>query len=317
MVEPHAVSCAPYGEIALGQACRILGLGNRDPQSPTYGCFDRYYWHYRQVDFVNARFQEAGHFLALLYVYPGADNRFYRAPRIREWAMAAVRFWARIQRGDGSFDEYWPYERSFCVTAFTLYAAAETCRLLSENPPDDAVMRAARWVMTHENPRVMNQMAASATALRLAGEVLEDEGLLRAAAQRMERLLEGQKPAGYFEEYGGYDIGYQTITLSCLAKYYQHTRDMAVREAARAGFRFLDDKIRKDGTYDYRTTSRKTQYFYPFGFRVMEEWDLLSRHRAGLTQNVVLNPAWLDDRYCLPLAIDYLHTAVYDAAPAA
>ena len=28
------ISCALYGEAALGQAYRILGLGNRDPQSP-------------------------------------------------------------------------------------------------------------------------------------------------------------------------------------------------------------------------------------------------------------------------------------------
>lgn len=312
-MEDSKISCALYGEAALGQAYRILGLGNRDPQSPAYGCFDRYYWHYRQVDFVNARFQEAGQFLALLYRYPHAQNRFYQAARVREWAMAAVHYWTRIQRGDGSFDEYWPYERSFCVTSFTLYAAAETCRLLSAPPPSDALIRAARWVMRHENPRVMNQMAASATALRLAGEILEDDGLLQAARRRIARLLEGQHPQGYFVEYGGYDIGYQTITLSCLAKYYWHTRDTAVSAAARAGFRFLDGLIRENGTYDYQATSRKTQYFYPFGFRVMEEWELLNRHRTGLRKNEVVTPAWLDDRYCLPLAIDYLHTAVHDA----
>jgi len=311
MTNPNELSDA-YGLIGLSQAYRILGLGDRDPHSPTYGCFDRYYWHYRQVDFVNARFQEASHYLALLYHYPHPQNRFHHQSQIAEWANAAVRFWARIQRGDGSFDEYWPFERSFCVTSFTLYAATETCRLLSLSPPETAVRKAAIWLANHENPLVLNQMAASAVALYLSGELLRDDSILAAARKRIDRVLSLQNPAGYFEEYGGYDIGYLSITLSCLAKYYERSGDERLVAAMQRGFRFLDDKIAQNGTFDYQSTSRKTQYLYPFGFRFMQEWQLLSRHAVGLKNNDVLTPAWCDDRYCLPLAIDYLQTALWD-----
>ena len=307
------VSCTLYGDIALSQSYRILGLGDRNEMSRSFGCYDRYFWHYRQVDFVNARFQEAGHFLALLYLYQHPENRFFHQHSIYEWAASAVRFWTQIQRNDGSFDEYWPYERSFCVTSFTLYAASETCRLLQFPFPKEALSKAAHWLMVRDNPLVMNQMAASAVALHISGELLEDEAILRAAQNRIESVIQNQHPSGYFTEYGGYDIGYQTITLSCLGQYYLHTREHDILEAARRGFRFLDDKIQETGTYDYLNTSRKTQYFYPFGFRVFEEWDLLSRHLNGLKKNEVINPGWFDDRYCLPLAIDYLQTGVLDS----
>lgn len=313
MNSPSSISCQPYGDAALSQACRILGLGDRNELSKTYGCFDRYFWHYRQTDFVNARFQEAGHFLALLYLFNHPQNRFYHQHAIYEWAAAAVRFWTIIQRPDGSFDEYWPYERSFCVTSFTLYAAAETCRLLQCPVPENALRKAARWLIARNNPLVMNQMAASAVALQIAGELLEDPSIQKAAEERIGFIVAQQHPSGYFTEYGGYDIGYQTISLSCLGQYYLHTHNEAVREAVRRGFRFLDDKIESNGTYDYQNTSRKTQYFYPFGFRVFEEWDLLARHFNGLIRNEAIQPGWFDDRYCLPLAIDYLQTAVYDA----
>ncbi|MGC9328099.1 MAG: hypothetical protein ACP5I1_10735 [Candidatus Hinthialibacter sp.] len=305
--------CLIYGDIALSQSYRILGLGDRERQSLSYGCFDRYYWHYRQTNFVNARFQEASQFLALLYNYPHPQNRFYQQPKIYEWAEQAVQFWTQIQRRDGSFDEYWPFERSFCVTSFTLYAAAETCRLLQCPAPKDSLRKAARWLLKRANPIVMNQMAASAVALRIAGELLEDETILQGAEQRVHFVLTHQHPSGYYEEYGGADIGYQTISLSCLAQYFLHTRDKDVLESAQRGFRFLDDKIDANGGFDYQNTSRHTQYFYPFGFRVFEEWDLLGRHKYGLQKNEAINPSWFDDRYCLPLAIDYLQTAVYDA----
>ncbi len=313
MPDFQSLSCGVYGAIALGQAYRFLGLGDRDPSSPAYGCFDRYYWHYKQTDFTNARFQEASHFLALLYHYDHPDNRFFQQSKIAGWAEAAVNYWTKIQRGDGSFDEYWPYERSFCVTSFTLYAASETCRLLSCKPPKDAIHKAASWLIKRENLLVTNQMAASAVALQIGGEVVEDDEILAAAAQRISTVLSQQTEEGYFPEYGGYDIGYQTITLSCLTQFYLHTEDPRIQEAIERGLKFLDDKITENGSYDITKTSRKTQYFYPYGFRVMSHWNILQRHIDGLRRNEVVNPSWCDDRYSLPLAIDYLQTALYDA----
>jgi hypothetical protein len=313
MSDSSTLSCKKYGEIALSQANRILGLGDRDEFSESYGCYDRYYWHYRQVDFVNARFQEASQFLALLYLYNHPQNRFFHKQRIYEWAASAVKFWTRIQRSDGSFDEYWPFERSFCVTSFTLYATAETCRLIECPTPKDSLYKAAKWLLVRDNPIVMNQMAASAVALRITGELLEDDEIIDASAKRINYVIENQNSQGFFEEYGGYDIGYQTITLSCLGQYILHTKDEEAKKAALKGFRFLDDKISENGAYDYKNTSRKTQYFYPFGFLVLKENDLLQRHLNGLENNDVINPSWFDDRYCLPLAIDYLQTAVYDS----
>ncbi len=302
----------PYGELALSQAYRILGLGDRYDESPTKGCFDRYYWHYRQIDFVNARFQEACHFLALLYVYDHPTNRFYQKERIREWAMAAVSVWESIQRSDGSFEEYWPFERSFCATSFTTYAACEACLRLECAPPEWAIRKACAWLAKRENSIVVNQMAASAVALKLASILLNDDAIRLESEKRMETVLSLQDEAGYFPEYGGYDIGYLTITLSCLAQYYNHTKEKQVQDAMNQGVRFLEDKIYDNGSYDYKNTSRQSQYFYPFGFRVMEEWDLLAKHQRGLEREEVIHPGWCDDRYCLPLAIDYLQTAVYD-----
>ncbi len=33
---------------------RLLGAMDRDPDSPTYGCFDRGFWHYKAQDWSSA-----------------------------------------------------------------------------------------------------------------------------------------------------------------------------------------------------------------------------------------------------------------------
>lgn len=303
-----------YGDVALSQSYRIMSLGDREPGSSTYGCFDRNYWHYRLIDFPNARAQEAVLYLALLYGYNHPDNRFYKQDIVLNWSKAAMVFWGDHLNPDGSTNEWWPLERSFCATTFSTFAMAETCHLLDWTPPGDGLARAARWLDAHENRKVLNQLAGSTCALLLSSIALNDDSLRNAASKKMDILLEMQDAEGYFTEYGGWDVGYLTITLSCLAKYYQLTQEDRVLDAANRAFRFLDDKIEANGTFDYTIGSRNTQYFYPYAFFALQEHELLERHLNGLRKNEVINPAWHDDRYCLPLAIDYLQTAMLQAS---
>ncbi|HRQ74037.1 MAG TPA: hypothetical protein PLU35_13505, partial [Phycisphaerales bacterium] len=80
-----------YVELALPYIPRLLQLIDRNPYSPTYGSFDRAFWHYRTMDFPCGMAQEMALPLALVYArrYPG--NRFFGEERVRELAESAVR----------------------------------------------------------------------------------------------------------------------------------------------------------------------------------------------------------------------------------
>ena len=78
--------------------------------------------------------------LALLYAMPLAGSCYRGNANIRAWAQAGLRFWARRQHRDGSFDEYYPSEHGYIPTSFSRYAAAEACRVLEWT--DDAVVAA-------------------------------------------------------------------------------------------------------------------------------------------------------------------------------
>ena len=47
-----------YAFEAMRSLPHLLTLVDRNPLSPTFGCFDREYWHYRTVDFPCGMSQE-------------------------------------------------------------------------------------------------------------------------------------------------------------------------------------------------------------------------------------------------------------------
>ena len=56
--------------------------------------------------------------------------------------------------------------------------------------------------------------------------------------------------------------------------------------------------------------SRKTQFIYPYGFAVFEKFSVLQKLENGLERNLILNPTWMDDRYCIAFTLDYLKTVL-------
>jgi len=297
-----------YKEIVLFQTPRILGLGDRNESSKTFGCFDRYYWHYKLLDISNARFQESSFLLALLYCNNFDSNIFYKNQSLFKWAEGGIKYWAEIQRKNGSFDEVYPFENSFVATAFSTCAITESMLAMNTECCLENVVKAGKWLSRNDNFIVANQMAGALLALYNIFLLTEDERFLMAANDKLKNLLALQTIEGFFPEYGGYDIGYLSITISYMAAYYKKTQKQNIYDSIIRAIDFIEGKIQDDGSHDYTQTSRGTQYLYPYGFTVMNRINVLEKQLNGLEKNSIINPSWMDDRFCIPLTIDYLQT---------
>ena len=127
-----------YARKAISQIPRMLGNLDRNPYSPTYGCFHRDYWLDKTSDFPDAVRQFSVQTLALVYKHDFPGNIYKGQKDILEWATAGLDFWARIQHNDGSFDEFYPNERGWIgPTGFTTYTSAEAYILLQDELPQD------------------------------------------------------------------------------------------------------------------------------------------------------------------------------------
>lgn len=295
-----------YKEKALLQVPRILGFIDRNESSNTYGCSDRYYWHYKLSDISNARFQEVAILLAVLYKYDIDSKSFFKNEKAYQWAKAVVKFWAKIRNKDGSVNEVYPYERSFCATALSAYAITESMLILGINEPL-GLEKTGLWLSKNNNPQVSNQMAGAVVSLYNIYLLTRNSVFKQSCEEKLKQLIKNQDENGYFPEYGGADIGYQSLTLSLLARYYKKSKSDFILPFLKKGIEAVEARVLEDGGFDYSDTSRKTQFLYPYSFAMFKS-RVVQKHLKGLSENRVLEPSWLDDRYVIPLTSEYLQT---------
>jgi hypothetical protein len=119
-----------FAHEALALIPKILTLQDRNAHSPTYGCFDRNFWHYKIIDFPSGMAAEFVWPLALAHSLPISDNPYYQQPAIKEWVIAGIRYAARSAHPDGSCDDYFPFEKAAGAAAFSLLAGLESYNLL-------------------------------------------------------------------------------------------------------------------------------------------------------------------------------------------
>lgn len=306
-VDPDRGSASPYGKLVRGCLPRLLSMVDRNPCSPTYGCFDRGYWHYRTLTDFAAPLHQEDALTLVISAQQAPEER--GAAELVELARAALAFWCTLQRRDGSFDEFYPYERSFVATAFTAYAISETLLKLGPEAGTElwsrvgkALERAGHWLGRHQDVVVVNHTAGAIAALQNIHRLSGDPCFARYRAAKVEELLAHQHPEGWFYEYGGADPAYLSLAVDYLAKDYRHSGDERVGAALCRALDFMVWFLHPDGSYGGEYGSRNAKYLMPHGLELMAGQSAAARYLLrglyrALQQGKVVSPALMDDRY--------------------
>jgi hypothetical protein len=311
-----------FAQAALALIPKILTLQDRNTHSPTYGCFDRNFWHYKIIDFPSGMAAEFVWPLALAYALPIEGNPYYQQASIREWAIAGMRYAARSAHPDGSCDDYFPFEKAAGAAAFALLAGLESYTLLGLGTDgalpskDDAEIRAffekrADWLADHhESGRLTNHQALIVLCLDKAGRMFRTDRWEALKNKRLERVLEWQNEEGWFQEYEGADPGYHTLTCGLLAQYLAiHPEHAQLRAALEKAIQFATHFVHPDGSFGGEYTSRNTYNYFPHGFEIAGQWfpeapGLNDRFAVGLESG--LAPCYADDHILGHHAWSYL-----------
>ena len=314
-----------YLETVLDNAPRLLGLLNRNISSSSYGCFDREYWHYNTVDFACARKQEALLTLSLLYSIKHEKNRYYRSSEILNYIRAAMRFWTKIQNKNGSFNEWYLNEHSFVSTSFSAYAVSESLLLLQEDIPENekktvvkALESSGDWLGRRNEIRVMNQQTGAAIALLNISLLTNDNKYLKSSKEKISLLNQGQSGEGWFLEYGGPDIGYLSLAIDYLSKYYKKTKDAQVKKIVERSLNFIKYFVQPNLIAGGEYTSRNTEYLIPHGFELLSRTNEDAFFAASIVRKSLLSvgsfSSLFDDRYLTYVGYTWLQ-AFQDANP--
>jgi hypothetical protein len=248
---------------------RFLTQFSRDPDSPTFGSFDRDFWHYKIRDFSSMVRHQGVVVLDVLYHLDYPDNPLYKHPYVEKWIDGGLEFWASQQLAKGSFNEYYPYEQGIPPTAFSLYAVGLVLKKRGfPHPPDrihKAIQKACDWLLKNPETEASNQEMGELAALALAGKVpgiRVDENIFQ---KRLERFFASQSREGWFPEYGGPDTGYLSVTIDLLWDYFEMTGDDRAIQALEGGVDFLSKMVAVSHEIPVMTNVRNTDYILPYG----------------------------------------------------
>lgn len=269
---------------------RLLTQVDRDDTSPTFGCFDRNYWHYKIRDFSSMVLHQNVYALALLHENYFEGNYLHQQKEIKKLILGALSFWKKNMHRNGSFDEYWPNEQGYPPLVFSTYAVLKTIQLLKLDKLSyqPALQKAVARILKYQEKQALNQEAAGLAVLNLYADLFTDQSVKTAYQSRLSDFLSHQSFEGWFPEYGGADIGYSSVNLHFLSDLSEVSP--AVKSKLLS---FLVNFVHLDGSTGGEYGSRNTEYFL-LGGLVKNIDDLNS-------QRILFNLDWslknFDDRY--------------------
>lgn len=256
---------------------RVLSLFDADRTSASFGAGDRYYWAWGLIDFSNGTFQGACHGLARLYVaglWPSQFSKEVLFDRIDSMFEATL----QVIRPDGSLEEAFPNEGSYCVTALVAFDLLCTVDLLADEVSEETRDRWLKIVKplvgfvvksTETHAFISNHLATAAAALFRWHALTNDKNIEAEARSVLDSILSNQSSEGWFKEYEGADPGYQTLCTYYLADIHQLRPDLNLGESLRRSIQFLWYFAHPDGSFGGLYGSRCTRFYFPAGISAL------------------------------------------------
>ena len=274
---------------------RILSQVDHDPHSPTYGACDRAFWMYRLHDFNSGIIQQPSLYFALLTLNhnePSEKKLFWA-----NLAKAINTYSVGIANTNGSFDEYYPGEHSYVATAFTSYAILKSAIILNQdeivNHPKLA--RSFEKFLTYSPSPAANQDISFCAFAALYSQTLNMKA--KETKFKIQEFLKRKMFNGEFSEYGGFDLGYASVTLNYLS-YMDQDGFVDVKEHIKKLSASCADFVSRSGFYGGEYASRSTAYCLPYGFYYASTlFPELASHFCRLDLEAIFER--IDDRYLI------------------
>ena len=250
----------------------LFTLVDRSPSSKTYGCFDRSYWQYKIKDFASGMSQEAVYPLSLALESNIFENISTKSKEnLKDIIFNGIEYSLENQHENGSVDDYYPFEQASGATAFTTYAilcCIEIDQISLSAKQLLKLRKRINWLYRKkESGRLSNHEALICLVLAKASQILDDMNLYTQSVERTFSLLNWRDDEGWFEEYNGLDIGYETLTFSCLLQLQEilDNVDINLYQVINKQAEFIINSIEPDGCFGGELYSRGTWNCFAHG----------------------------------------------------
>ena len=254
---------------------RNLTWLDRDPDSPTYGSFDRNFWHYKTSDFNSDILQQGIYTLIALYKKEIPNN--YNKNKLKNLIFSSVKFIILSFKENKKFNEYYPNEDGYPPHAFLSNVLGDIFFYFPEflKLPDfeNTYIKINQSLSKRYETKASNQYATALAGLYKFVKNFPQHRDMINIEKHKKILLSLQDKEGWFVEYNGFDLGYLSITLEALTEIYKISLDEDFLNSINSIIDFYYNIVDKDGNFPFTLNSRNTEYVLPFGFLNLEKKD--------------------------------------------
>jgi len=287
---------------------------NHNNLSKNYGSFDRNYWNYKTIDFPAGMSQTNFYALALAYKINFKNNLCFKNPIIKDWCLAGIQNTIKITNSNGSINDYFPHEQAIGATCFVYISFIKTILLLNFEKADykKYLRNTAKYIAeSNESGILSNHKAAEILALCYYRKLYKDDSYLKYEKNKVNELIKNYNTEGWFEEYGGCDLGYHTVTLSRLIDVYNLTKSQKILLYCKKMVEFSLNFINPDLTYGGHYSARGTSICFLDGYAKMIGFNkkaIIFIKCSNLQIKNNLTPLYVDDKTSIHHLISYLET---------
>ena len=303
-----------YLEILTANKAKLVNLFNRDEMSVTKGYGDRLHWGWKVSDFSNGTMQGGVHAMAHMLnlgVFEGEEDK------VLELISSSILAIEKIAKKNGSMEEAYPRENSFCVTALVAFDALWAIDLLGEKLAP-SIKRNALEVLKplvkfitqngEEHAIISNHLATGVAAIFKWNKLTGAES--NRGIELLDIIYKHQSEEGWYKEYEGADPGYQTLCTYYLACAYEDSKDERLLNSLQSSGEFLKYFVHPDGTIGGNYGSRNTEVFYPGGVVILSKYlevfnSIRTALEEGITNNKNLLPQNIDVGNYIPFLNSY------------
>ena len=311
------MSWSPYLEDIEISSRRVMTLLNRNDFEESSGCFDRSYWHFKTRDYPSAIYQMGVAILAKLWKLEGSE--YYKSETVLGHIESSIYFLKKIQKTDGSFDEWYVNERGWGgPTGYLMNACLDTYEIVGNDINEDCKHTLEKIIK-----KGINFLALSTEGHMLANHVaivilplVQAKHLLGLNVHEKIDFLVSQLESSWIEsegwsvEYDGADPGYQSGTLSFLCKTLKYEENEKIKKICVKSLDFISYFTYPSGYCAGAIGSRHTTNFFAAGIEFFRDTGIGARLSTFIEENIkkktVVLSSDLDDHYLFYRLFEFL-----------
>jgi len=316
-----------YLRVIYNNIPRVLSLFDNEKSSKTYGIGDRNYWAWAQTDFPNGTYQGFVNGLTKLY-NEGLLDEYFTQLSYMEFFESIFEGTKKSQNRNGSLNEAFPNEQSWCVTSLVAYdlitALSDNHLLDKQNLHKKIADIEPMLEFMKRNPEshafISNHLVTGAAAFLKWQELTGDARYEHEAERIVKNVIKSGNSEGWFREYGGFDAGYQTITTQYLQEIFSLRPNWDTNGELNRSLEFISNFFNPDGSFGGMIGSRQTNFYYPGGFHLLSQKNQLAAKisntgKIRLIKNQIVNLNAIDLGNLTPLFNSYCIAALNPVDP--